>query len=91
MGVLQGTIIPAYVFLSIALPFFTVYANNPSEWWPLIPGGIMGLMGVIFLMTGELFAYVVPILIIIAGALILGRQLVGRPSSNVSSGTNQED
>jgi hypothetical protein len=80
VGVLRDTIIPAYVFLSIALPFFVVYANNPSQWWPLIPGGIMGLMGVIFLMTGELFGFVVPVLIIIAGVLILGRQLIRRSS-----------
>jgi hypothetical protein len=40
----------------------------------------MGLMGVIFLMTGELFGFVVPVLIIIAGVLILGRQLIRRSS-----------
>jgi hypothetical protein len=76
--VLRDTIIPAYVFLSIALPFFVVYLNDTSKWWSLIPGGVMGLMGVIFLMTGNLFQYVVPILIILAGALILGRQLMTR-------------
>jgi hypothetical protein len=84
-GVLRDTIIPAYVFLSIALPFFVVYIADTSQWWPLIPGGIMGLMGVIFLMTGEFFAYVVPILIILAGALILGRQVIRRPSSDAGS------
>jgi hypothetical protein len=91
VGILRDTIIPAYIFLSIAIPFFVVYAKDPSQWWPLIPGGIMGLMGVIFLMTGELFAYVVPILIIIAGAIILGRQLMGRSSSKMSSEPTQEE
>ena len=80
-GVLQDTLIPAYVFLSIALPFFVVYARDTAQWWPLIPGGVMGLMGIIFLMTGELFGYVVPVLIILAGAFILARQFVRRSSS----------
>jgi hypothetical protein len=81
--ILRDTIIPAYVFLSIALPFFVVYARDTSQWWPLIPGGILGLMGVIFfLMTGELFNYVVPVLIILAGAIILGRQFVRRSSDS---------
>jgi hypothetical protein len=80
--VLRDTLVPAYVFLSIALPFFVVYLNDRSQWWSLIPGGVMGLMGVIFLMTGELFQYVVPILIILAGAVILGRQFVTRSSGD---------
>jgi hypothetical protein len=59
-GILRDTIIPAYVFLSIAIPFFLVYANDSSQWWPLIPGGIMGLMGIIFLMMITLFHSTLP-------------------------------
>lgn len=76
--VLQDSIIPAYVLLSIALPFFVVYATDTSRWWPLIPGGVLAMMGVIFLMTGELLGFVVPILIIIAGVLVLGSQFFSR-------------
>jgi hypothetical protein len=92
-GVLRDMLIPAYVMLSIALPFFVVYAINPSEWWPLIPGGIMGFMGVIFLMTGEFLEYVLPILIILAGVLILGRQFLSRSSASevVDEGIEQSE
>lgn len=90
-GVLRGTIITAYVFLSIALPFLVVYLTDRSQWWPLIPAGIMGLMGVIFLMTGEFFAYVVPVLIILAGAIILGRQLLHSPESDGGATDSQQE
>jgi hypothetical protein len=89
--ILRDTIIPAYVFLSIAIPFFVVYARDTSQWWPLIPGGIMGLMGVIFLMAGEFFDYVVPILIIIAGAIILGRQFVRRSTASQDDSSSPQE
>ena len=79
-GILSDLLIPAYVMFTIAIPFLYVYLRNPKEWWPLIPGGIMGLIGLGFLLSERSTRLVAPILIILAGIVIITRQLV-RPSS----------
>ncbi|NIN64744.1 MAG: hypothetical protein GTO63_08590, partial [Anaerolineae bacterium] len=42
-GLLSDLLIPAYVLFAIAIPFFVVYARDPKQWWPLIPGGILAV------------------------------------------------
>jgi hypothetical protein len=74
--VLDDLLIPAYVMFSIALPFLIVYLRNPKEWWPLIPGGVMGLIGMAFLLTERSTRIVAPILVIAVGVLIIIRQFM---------------
>jgi hypothetical protein len=76
-GVLSDLLVPAYIMFVIAIPFFVIFARDPKQWWPLIPGGIMALMGVAFLIAEAAVEYVAPVVLIIAGVWILVRRFVG--------------
>ena len=72
----EDHIVPAYVMLVIAFPFLYVYIRNRQNWWALIPGGIMGVIGLSFLMAVDLdiVKYVMPVILIIGGIWVLMRQ-----------------
>jgi hypothetical protein len=76
IGVLTELLIPAYVMFAIAIPFLVVFALNPKEWWPLIPGGIMAVIGLAFLVAEAAVEYIAPIVLVIAGLWILARQFI---------------
>ena len=73
--VLVDLVIPAYVMLSIAVPFFLVYFVNREQRWALIPGFIMGVMGLAFLVSTELFQYAFPAALILVGGWVLVRAI----------------
>ena len=77
-GVLDDLLVPAYINLAIAAPFFVVYIRNKENWWALIPGGIMAVIGLAFLMSEGFVQYVVPAVLITAGVWILVRQFTGK-------------
>ena len=81
-GFLTDLMVPAYVMFAIAIPFFVVYGRNPRQWWPLIPGGIMAIIGASFLIAEAMVGYVIPIVMILAGILILLRQIRHQEYSN---------
>jgi threonine/homoserine/homoserine lactone efflux protein len=55
LGVLDDLLIPTYVMFAIAIPFFVVYARDTKQWWALIPGGIMVVIGLSFLVAEAMF------------------------------------
>jgi hypothetical protein len=77
-GSLEDELPAAYVMLAVAAPFFVVYARNPKQWWPLIPGGIMAVIGLSFLLAGDLLQYVPAVVLLMVGAWILVRQFTRR-------------
>ncbi len=78
---LNERLIPAYVMFAIALPFLFVFVRDRSNWWALIPGGIMAVIGVSLLLAEQFFEYLLPAAIIAAGVWILARQFMGGGSS----------
>ncbi len=87
-GILNDFLIPAYIMFAIAIPFFVVYGRNSQHWWALIPGGIMTIIGLSFLIASAMVGYVVPVVLILAGIWILVRQRVHgeTPSNKLKSG-----
>lgn len=79
---LSDLIIPAYIMFAIAIPFLYVYIRNPKEWWPLIPSGIMGIMGMGFLLAERSTRIVAPIVIIAIGVAIILRQMLRSSDGN---------
>jgi len=77
-GVLVDLLVPAYVMFAIAIPFFVVYVRNREQWWSLIPGGIMAVIGLSFLLAEGAFQYIAPAVVIVVGVGILARVFLQR-------------
>ena len=78
LRILDDLLIPAYIMFAIAIPFFVTYSRDTTQWWPLIPGGIMAIIGLSFLIAEASVQYVVPVALIIAGIWVLARQFTNR-------------
>ena len=61
---------------AIGIPFLVVYAGNPRQWWSLIPGGILAVIGVSLLVAEVALEYILPAVLLIAGIWIVARQLL---------------
>ena len=73
IDVFQGDTEVSYIMFAIALPFIFVYVRDTRNWWALIPGGIMAIIGIGFLLTVDLGRYIGPGIIILVGVWILFR------------------
>jgi hypothetical protein len=82
LGVLDDLLVPAYVMLAIALPFFVVYARNRKLWWALIPGGILAVIGISFLFAEGAFEYIGALVLILVGLAILLRAFARRGAAD---------
>lgn len=92
---LDDLLIPAYVMFAIAIPFLVVFVRNRANWWALIPGGIMALIGFSFLIAESAVQYVLPAVFILAGLWILARQFIVKeppvPVEPFESAPEEED
>ncbi len=82
LGVLNDTLIATYVLLAIALPFFVVYVRNTKNWWALIPGGILAVIGIAFLIAEAAVEYVFPAALIVGGILVVIRQFTKKEGTD---------
>ena len=81
-GILADMLVPSYVMISIAIPFFAVYLWNREHWWALIPGGILLIIGFAFLLAEAAVELIVPAVLILVGIGILLRQFFrGEPTT----------
>ena len=74
LGVLDDTLIAAYVLFAVAIPFFVVFIRNTKKWWALLPGGILAIIGLSFLIAEASVEYIFAAGLIVAGILIVVRQ-----------------
>jgi hypothetical protein len=75
LGILEDALVASYVLFAIAIPFFVVYVRDRSQWWALIPGGILAVVGFALLIAEGGFLYIGGIALILIGAWILYRGL----------------
>jgi hypothetical protein len=73
LGVLDDMFVPAYIMLAIALPFFVVYARDRKQWWFLIPGGVLAVVGLSFLISEAAIEYLGALVLILVGVVLLAR------------------
>ena len=73
LGVLDDMLVPAYIMLAIALPFFVVYARDRRQWWFLIPGGVLAVVGLAFLISEAAIEYIGALVLILVGVVLLAR------------------
>jgi hypothetical protein len=88
-GLLGDDLVAAYVVLAVAIPFFVIYVRDHRQWWALIPGGVLGVLGMSFgtwlpwhsvrlsLIGGSAVEYSAVLLLLVAGVWILVRVTVG--------------
>jgi hypothetical protein len=78
LGVLDDNLTVTYILLAIAIPFFVVFIRNTKNWWALIPGGILAIIGLSFLIAEASVEYIFAAALIVAGILIVVRQFTKR-------------
>lgn len=76
LGVLNDAVIATYVLLAVALPFYVVYLRNAQNWWALIPAGILTVIGLGLLIASASVEYLFAGALILAGLIIVVRQLM---------------
>jgi hypothetical protein len=74
LGILDDNLTVTYILLAIAIPFFVVFIRNTKNWWALIPGGILAVIGLSFLIAEASVEYIFAAALIVAGILIVVRQ-----------------
>lgn len=73
LGLLDDLMVPAFILIAIAIPFFVVYLRDRRLWWALIPGGILAVIGVSFLVAENALEYIGALVLILIGVGILVR------------------
>jgi hypothetical protein len=81
LGVLGDLLVPSYVMFAIALPFFVVYLRDRRQWYLLIPGGVLAVVGLAFLFAEAAFESIGALVLIVVGLGLLVRVFARKGSS----------
>lgn len=90
LGVLNDLMVTAYVLFAIAIPFFVAYLRNTKNWWALIPGGILAVIAIGFLIAEAAVEYIFGAVLILAGVVIVFRQFTKKEEIEDSSQATEE-
>ena len=66
-------LVSTYVLSAITIPFFVISAWDRKRWWALIPGGILAVIGLSFLIAGGAVGHSVALALLVVGTCILVR------------------
>ena len=86
-GILTDLLVPGYVMFAIAIPFFVVYGRNTKQWWALIPGGILAIIGIAFFIAEAAVQYIGAVLLVITGLWILVRAFTRKEGPETEAST----
>ena len=78
LGVVDDNSTVTYILFAVAIPFFVVFIRNSKNWWALIPGGILAVIALSFLIAEASVEYIFAAALIVAGILIVVRQFTRR-------------
>jgi hypothetical protein len=92
LGFLDDNLTVTYVLFAVAIPFFVVFIRNSKNWWALIPGGILAIIGLSFLIAEASVEYIFAAALIVAGIFIVVRQFTkGEEPPPVGEPGNSEE
>jgi hypothetical protein len=92
-GLVSDDLISAFVVLALALPFLAIFARDHEQWWVLLPGGLLAVLGLSLtswlswnalrsaLVAGGAVGYAVALGLLVTGAAALMRVVAGRDRS----------
>ena len=87
-GIIEDETVATYVLLAVALPFLVVFVLNTKQWWALIVGGLLALIGIAILFATNLVEYILPVALILIGGSILVRQVMKGNDTEASDDPN---
>ena len=70
-----------FVLITLLSAVFT----RETHWWALIPGGILSVIGLSFLIAEAAAQFIAPVLLILVGAWILARQFMHKEPAQEQS------
>lgn len=79
-----------FYLIGPGIGFFLMYYLGKKETALLVPGAILSLIGVIFLLDSTDYGHLWPLAIIIAGVLLILKSRRKKPESNTPTGTHND-
>ena len=87
LDILHDDAVAVYALFATALPFLVVGFRDRAKRWPfIIPGAILVVVGMVFLIAEAAFEYIGALALVLVGVWILARALGRKKSSPEAQG-----